>query len=46
MDGLRAVRKDIARIRTIRREKDIAANAAVAAQVETAPAAEQTNTED
>jgi large subunit ribosomal protein L29 len=43
---LRAVRKDIARVMTIRREKELGATDALAAAVEAALVAEQTNTED
>ena len=43
---LRAVRKDIARVMTIRREKELGAADAPADAVEVAPVAEQTNAED
>ena len=43
---LRAVRKDIARVMTIRREKELGVADASAATVEAAPVAEKTDTED
>jgi len=43
---LRAVRKDIARVMTIRREKELGAADAPAAEVDVAPVAEQTKPED